>query len=752
MWWKLRDSDYDQTTDVDNAVSADMRFYSMRITKSTTPMEKVRNGKWSAISRDDASYKDYSAIAFMTGSMVAAGLRESGVPIGIMQSAEGDTNIANWIGSDYYDGSVNTKHINYNAMIYPLRRAEIKGVIWYQGCNNSAKGCEYEELLKSLIANWRALFRNDTLPFYVVQLPVYDDALATAAGNSAGNPYEFSFVRESQLLVTESDANAYLIATCDGGDPEYIHPTQKRYIAERLTKSVLSTLYGADYLPQGPTYASCEYRDGKAIVAVKNGEGLTAEGEIVGFMLAGSDGKYYDASATIEGGKIVVTSPKVASPAYVKYGFSRCPFLNVYNRDGYLMSPFRTDDHNLDIDLLDYSGGDVYTQHAQGSAMTYSVVTAEGETGLEIGKADDGKSFGSIQLTKLGAIAYKELDLDLIVTAIGTNSGAKVAFRVVEGSYEIWSYSFTDNFTGKRTFTVSAADMTCAGNYVDGVIDFQAVRQVEVTVTHDGAATVTILGVKFVKAVRTAPRAFTLREARNDGREVVVKYTRAGFATDYRVIVSADPVNYSDPVFDETVGEVQVTFDPARLTENTTYYVKVVAKNELGETVAAESGMVLSTLDRFVIADMNFADDEAFDSFAATRLKVKPCLTASRSEKGLKVNVREKDRDSWSYCILRFDNGANVGYNTLKFYADFTEFAGDFVTIQLQNEAGDASYSYTLYYKSAGFVEIPFSSFKRNGASFDGSAVAKIAFNLVDYTNGGSEDNVYISDLEFLKK
>ena len=416
------------------------------------------------------------------------------------------------------------------------------------------------------------------------------------------------------------------------------------------------------------------------------------------------------------------------------------------------MSPFRTDDHNLDIDLLDYSGGDVYTQHAQGSAMTYSVVTAEGETGLEIGKADDGKSFGSIQLTKLGAIAYKELDLDLIVTAIGTNSGAKVAFRVVEGSYEIWSYSFTDNFTGKRTFTVSAADMTCAGNYVDGVIDFQAVRQVEVTVTHDGAATVTILGVKFVKAVRTAPRAFTLREARNDGREVVVKYTRAGFATDYRVIVSADPVNYSDPVFDETVGEVQVTFDPARLTENTTYYVKVVAKNELGETVAAESGMVLSTLDRFVIADMNFADDEAFDSFAATRLKVKPCLTASRSEKGLKVNVREKDRDSWSYCILRFDNGANVGYNTLKFYADFTEFAGDFVTIQLQNEAGDASYSYTLYYKSAGFVEIPFSSFKRNGASFDGSAVAKIAFNLVDYTNGGSEDNVYISDLEFLKK
>ncbi|MBO4472327.1 MAG: hypothetical protein J5765_00820, partial [Clostridia bacterium] len=387
-----------------------------------------------------------------------------------------------------------------------------------------------------------------------------------------------------------------------------------------------------------------------------------------------------------------------------------------------------------------------------GSAMTYSVVTADGETGLEITKANDGKTFGSIQLSKLGAIAYKELDLDLTLSVIGTNSGAKVAFRVVEGSYEIWSYSFTDNFTVKRTFTVSAADMTCAGNYVDGSVDFQAVRQVEVTVTHDGGATVTILGVRFVKAVRTAPRAFTLREARNDGREVTIKYTRAGFADAYRVIVSADNDHYADPVFDASVSGTQVTFDPALLEENTTYYVKVVAKNELGETVATESGMILSTLDRYVVAEMQFADDDAFDEFAATRLKVKPCLSASRSEKGVKINVREKDKDSWSYCILRFDNGANVGYNTLKFYADFTEFSGDYVVIQLQNEAGDASYSYSLYYKSAGFVEIPLSSFKRNGVAFDGSAVAKIAFNLVDYTSGGAEDNIYLSDIEFLKK
>ena len=544
MWWKLRDSDYDATVDVDNAIASDLRYYSMKITKSMTPRERINGGKWSAIKRTSTAYKDYSAIGFMTGSMLAAALEDEGVPIGIVQSAEGDTNIANWLSADYYDGTVGTKNINYNAMIYPLRHAEIKGVIWYQGCNNSAKGSEYEELLTMLFANWRDLFRNETLPFYVVQLPVYDDSLAAAEGKGAGNPYEFSYVRESQLLACESDKYAYLIATSDGGDPSYIHPAEKRYIAERLSKSVLSTLYGADYLPQGPVYESLTVQGNEAIVTVKYGEGLRAEGEIVGFMLAGADGKYYDASATLRDGKVVVTSDKVAAPVYVKYGFSKCPFLNIYNKDGYLMSPFRTDDHNLGIDLLEYRGdpedGKAYAQHPDGSEMSYETVTVGGETGLRITKANDGKSFGSLQLVKLGAIAYKELDLDLSITAIGTGSGAKVAFRVVEGSYEIWSYSFTDDFTGKRAFTVSTADMSCAGNYVDGTIDFQAVRQVEVTVTCDGGATVTILGVKLVRATRTAPRAFALREARNDGREVVVKYTRAGFATDYRVTVSAD--------------------------------------------------------------------------------------------------------------------------------------------------------------------------------------------------------------------
>ena len=740
MWWKLRDSDYDETVDVDNAVNSDMRFFSMSITQASTPREKVTNGKWSAISRTNTTYKDYSAVAFMTGSMLASSLKEKGVPVGIIQAAEGNTNIVNWMGKDYYDGTIGTKNQNYNAMIYPLKGGEFRGVIWYQGCNNSAKGSDYKGLLKGLMANWRTLFRNETLPFYIVQLPCYD--------GDSGNNYDFSFVRESQAMACAEDANAYLIATCDGGDPGYIHPTEKRYICERITKSILSTIYGENYLPQGPTYKSHVIQGNKAIITVDNGEGLTATDAIVGFMLAGADGKYFDATASIVDGKIVVTSSKVAEPVYIKYGFTKSPFLNIYNKDGYLMSPVRTDSYNRNIDLLDYREGAAYHVDSAGSDMTYSVVTVDGETGLRVTKAADDKGYGILELSKWGAIGYNELDIEISV--IGTNSGAEMLFRIVEGGGEIWAIGMTDNFVGKRTVTVPTSAFQCVYNSQDGVIDYQKVMKVDLVLKSSGAATVTVLGVRFVTTPRSAPRDFTISEARDDGHEVVVRYTQAGFATSYRVIVSADGESFSSPVYDEITEDLQVTFAPALLAENTLYYVKVIAQNELGETVATNSGFVIASIDRNGVADFTFDSDAAFESYRAAKISnVNPKLALSRSEKGLKVNVKESN--GWMDFIVSFTKGANKGYDTLKLYLDLTEYKGTGLMIQLQDEGGNSySYSVSLGGKREGYFEIPLISFKKGDVAFDGHDLTRLKFGITDYV-GGSEDNLYIDDIEFIK-
>ncbi len=727
--------------DITAAAAADVRYFKMDLENtSSTPLDTIKGGEWFKMSEGDETYKNYSAISFMLGSMLGTALAESKVPVGIVCATKGDTNIAAWIGKDYYDGSISYKNVHYNAKIYPLRNAEFCGVVWYQGCNNSASGIAYKDLLNSLKANWRALFRKADLPFYVVQLPVFD--------GDSGNNYDFSYVREAQYLSCEEDENAYLIATCDDGDPKDIHPVHKRYIAERLSKSILSTRYGAAYLPQGPTYLSLAVEGSRAIVSVKNGEGLTSNGEeIRGFQVAGADGKYYAASAMIEGGKIVVTSPKVASPVYVKYGFSKSPFLNVYNKDGFLMSPFRTDKYNRNIDLLDYSEDANYRLHPDGSSMEHTVVTENGETGLRITKADDGKDFGSLILDKYAAIGYKEWGVRF--SLIGTNSGAKVLFRIVEGAGEIWAYEITDDFTGKRDFTVSTLDLACVYNRQDGIIDYQKIMDVEVTIRAAHAATVTVLGFAFVDVEKTAPTAFTISEARNDGHECLVKYGQSAFADAYRVIVSADGTAFSSPVFEKTTDLTQVSFDASLCKEGTTYYAKVVALNSLGETLATNSGVRLDGVESRTIQSFAFASDAALQDFVRKNMVVHNDLKLSTDERGMKINVSEKG--DWLYCIVNLEQGITAGYDALKFYMDLNEYKGSGVNVQLQ--CGDANFSYDLnrISKKEGYFEIPLSSFTSGGAAYDGRNVTRIAFNFTNYV-GGENDNVLFRDLELVKQ
>ena len=738
------------SSDVTDAITYGVRYYHQAENAVSAPVDNTVGSYWFK-AETNGNYKKYSAVAFMVGAMLGKELAAENVPVGIVYAAKGNTNIVSWIGKDYFDGPNTNKNKHYNGMIYPLRNAEFKGVVWYQGCNNSASGADYKGYLQSLIANWRELFGKEEMPFYVVQLPCYN--------GDRGNNYDFSYVRESQYKVCQSDDNAYLIATCDGGDPEDIHPKEKRYICERLTKSILSTLYGADYLPQGPTYLSHEISGSSAIITVENGEGLTATGEIVGYMLAGADGKYYDATARIENGKIVVTSDKVSSPVYIKYGFSKCPFLNVYNKDGYLMSPFRTDENNHNIDLLDYresatesvnTKGSVYSYNPGGSEMTVAIVDVDGEAALRVTKVADNKGYGILELAKWGAIGYDEHLLKLRIK--GSGSGAQLVFRIVEGSYETWATpELTDDFTTVREIFLpfSYLSVSSEGN---GIIDLQAVWRVELVIKGaEKAVTVDVLEAKFVDFERSAPADFAIKEARNDGHDVTIKYGFSDFATSYRVIVSADGTDFTSPIYDEGTEAIKITFDPSLCVKGVTYYVKVIAINELGETVATNSGFLMGSVDRYVISDLTFASDDALNSYKASNMVVNSKLAIARAEKGIKINVKEKD--GWLNCIFKITDGANIGYDTLKFYIDLSEYKGSEIKIQLQTKDGIKSYTDSLKYgdKRTGYFEIPLSSFRNGEEAFNAAnKFERIAFNFIDYA-GGENDNVYLADLELIK-
>jgi sialate O-acetylesterase len=76
-------------------------------------------------------------------------------------------------------------------------------------------------------------------------------------------------------------------------------------------------------------------------VWLDHAQGLTAKGgEVTGFEVAGADEKFYSATVRIEGDTVIASSPDVAAPAYVRYGWANSPQCNLFNGEGLPASPF----------------------------------------------------------------------------------------------------------------------------------------------------------------------------------------------------------------------------------------------------------------------------------------------------------------------------------------------------------------------------------------------------------------------------
>jgi sialate O-acetylesterase len=77
--------------------------------------------------------------------------------------------------------------------------------------------------------------------------------------------------------------------------------------------------------------------------------------KLQGFEIAGADKKFYPADAVIKGNLIVVSSDKVTSPASVHFGWADdAGICNLFNKEGFPASPFRTDNWKGKTDEVKY--------------------------------------------------------------------------------------------------------------------------------------------------------------------------------------------------------------------------------------------------------------------------------------------------------------------------------------------------------------------------------------------------------------
>lgn len=231
----------------------------------------------------------------------------------------------------------------YNAMIAPLLPLSIQGAIWYQGesnADNKADAIEYNKLFPAMIRDWRQRWGQGEFPFLFVQLATFGAIQSQPADANWG------YLREAQS-ATLSLPNTGMAVTTDIGNPLNIHPVQKQEVGDRLAAEAMRVVYGKPSLPStGPQFSSFKIKGNQVILDFKNtGKGLLAKaGPLKQFAVAGADKKFYWAEAVIVGRQIIVTCKQVPKPVAVRYAWANSPVeANLYNKEGFPASPFRTD-------------------------------------------------------------------------------------------------------------------------------------------------------------------------------------------------------------------------------------------------------------------------------------------------------------------------------------------------------------------------------------------------------------------------
>jgi sialate O-acetylesterase len=351
---------------------------------SDSPLSDVK-GKWSECTPETAA--GFSAVAYFFGREISA--REK-VPVGLIDSTWGGTPGQSWIslgalGRDDFSaalrdgaavmrekGQVEAARANFaaqnaalqaqgkpplkpsqtpirywlphfpavlfNGMIAPLTGYTIKGVIWYQGESDSPpeRAQNYARIFPLLINDWRRQWGQGDFPFLFVQI------------SSFTSPKEdWGQVRDAQRR-TLAVRNTGMAVTLDIGEADNVHPPDKQTVGNRLARIALGAAYGERVACASPEFREATIEGSAIRVWFSNAQGLNARGKPVGgFEVAGEDGVFVPAQARIEEigsqSTVVVSSPQVPSPRYVRYGWSNVVTDFLYNDAGLPLGTFTSE-------------------------------------------------------------------------------------------------------------------------------------------------------------------------------------------------------------------------------------------------------------------------------------------------------------------------------------------------------------------------------------------------------------------------
>lgn len=251
--------------------------------------------------------------------------------------------------------SANRPMVLFNAMVAPITRLPIKGVIWYQGESNADHAWRYRYLFPAMIKDWRNAWGRGDFPFLWVQLAAFGQPT-----DDPGAPSDWAELREAQDMARRLP-NTGMATAIDIGNAADIHPRNKLEVGRRLALVARKKVYGEkELVATGPAWNLGAYavRDGAIRLVFDDvGEGLATRdgGPMKGFAIAGKDKKWHWAQAVIEDkadgqgdpkpkDTVKVWSADVPKPFVVRYSWAKNPNDNLINKGGLPAVPFRTDE------------------------------------------------------------------------------------------------------------------------------------------------------------------------------------------------------------------------------------------------------------------------------------------------------------------------------------------------------------------------------------------------------------------------
>ena len=317
-----------------NATNPNIRFFTVPKLTATTPQNNLL-GNWTESTPETMKY--FSAVGYFFAKRLREDLKN--VPIGLISSNWGGTPAEIWMPEEVVQNDAvlleNAKKLNeqeygprqpgraFNAMIYPFAGFKIAGALWYQGESNVGSEV-YDKTLSALITSWRQLWK-DEFPFYYVQIAPF---------KTGSNNFSNVTLRNSQRKLLKEINTTGMVVISDVSDTVDIHPKDKKSVGIRLANLALANTYKTNSnLVNGPLFKEIKIDKNKAIVSFDYADGLHFKDKITKqFEIAGADGTFYPAEASIKNNQVIVTSKKVPNPAKVRFAWGNTIQSDLFNK------------------------------------------------------------------------------------------------------------------------------------------------------------------------------------------------------------------------------------------------------------------------------------------------------------------------------------------------------------------------------------------------------------------------------------